>query len=151
MSIRKALVLNNGQIEQLQTGDTLSSVQDLVAAGNSETGSIVLGQPVYISGGGSVGLANADSAGKQRVFGLVYDASISAGVSGSILTDGLVDQADWTAVIGSATLVPQSVYYLDTTDGQLTAVAPSTGYVVEVGQALSVAVFEIYQKAPIKL
>jgi len=154
MSSRKPLVLNNGQIEQLQFGDTLDAfgIQlDLVLAGNANTGSIVKGQPVYVASGGSINLANAATAGKQRVFGLVYDTSILSGASGSIITDGELEQSDWTAVIGSTFLVPQSVYYLDTIEGRLSNTPPVTGYVVEVGQALSATSFEITQRQPIKL
>ena len=155
MATRKPLVLNSGQIEQLQSGDTLDAAiteVDLVTMTNGEASAISNGEAVYTDAADDVKLALADAAGTARVLGLVKTDSIAASASGSIQIDGIISIADWTAATGSATLTSGSVYYLDnSTAGNLTSTAPTTGYVVEVGQAISTTEMAITIKAPVKL
>lgn len=155
MALRKPLVLDSGQIEQIQAGDILDAAVteiDIVSATNKEVGDITIGMPVYLFEADQVKKAKADAAGTARVLGLVRAASIAADASGYIQTDGVLASADWTAVIGSTTLTAGSVYYLSAaTGGQLTTTAPTTGYIVEVGQAISTTELELSQRSPIKL
>lgn len=112
---------------------------------------INIGQPVYVKVNTHIDLAKADSAATMFVAGLV-SASASATFSGSYLSDGRIIQADWTAIIGTASLTPGAVYYLDNvTAGMLTAVAPTTGFVISVGQAKNTTTLDIEISEPIKL
>jgi hypothetical protein len=106
---------------------------------------MVSGQPVYVSGNNSVDAALADNVTTSEVVGLVLTGA-SSGNSGVILTEGSITKADWTAVVGSASLTPAATYYLsDTTAGALTVTAPTLRgrYVVRVGKALSTTVMDI--------
>lgn len=106
---------------------------------------MVSGQPVYVSGNGTVDAALADNVTTSEVVGLVL-VGASSGNQGVILTEGSVTKADWTAVTGSASLVPATTYYLsDASAGTLTGTAPVTrgNYVVRVGKALSTTVMDI--------
>jgi len=155
MALRKPLVLNAGQIEQIQAGDTLDATvteRDAVNLTNDNAGAITIGQPVYSSSAGGCDLAKADAASTKKVIGLVEAASIASSASGSIITDGILSSANWTSVIGAATLTSGAVYYLsEATAGEMTATAPATGFVVEIGVALSTTDFSLDVKRPIKL
>lgn len=148
MAIRKPLVIISGQVQQLPAGDTLDasvSEVDVIAATNSNIAAITRGQPVYVDGAGSVDLAAANASGTRQVLGLVLDASIASAASGNIQTDGVINLADWTSVVGAASLTAGSIYYLSATAGQLTSTAPTTAgqYVCRVGLALSTTEMEI--------
>lgn len=160
MALRKPLVLNAGQIEQIQSGDTLDAVAaevDVVSMTNNNASPIVIGSPVYCESASKVDLAKADATGTKDTFGLVKDVSIAASASGNIQTDGILvaTTTQWDAVAGTTGgLVAGTVYYLDAaTAGQLTATAPTTGghFVVRVGLALSTTELEISFSQPIKL
>lgn len=85
---------------------------------------IAIGQPVYVTGNNTVNLADADSINTSHVLGLAETAGTANGTM-NVLSSGTVNQADWTSVIGSATLTPGAVYYLSTIAGQLTTTPPS--------------------------
>jgi hypothetical protein len=148
MAVQKPLVIINGQVQQIPSGDTLSAASsevDVVSMTNANAGAITVGMPVYVSAAGSVNKASAGAAGTRQVLGLVKDASIAAAGSGFIQTDGILASADWTAVVGTTTLTAGSVYYLSATAGQLTTTAPtgSGNYVCKVGVAISTTELEI--------
>lgn len=148
MAIQKPLVIVNGQIQQIASGDTLSAAAsevDVVSKLNDNAGAITVGMPVYVKSTGAVDKAAATASGTCRVLGLVKDASISAAGSGFIQTDGVLSSVDWTDVTGSATLTAGAVYYLSETAGLLTTTAPtaSGSYVMKVGMAISTTEFEI--------
>ena len=158
--LRKPLVINGGQIEQLQAGDTLDAstgAVDVVQATNANASPIVIGAPVYPSVAGSVDLAKADAQATVQVLGLVKDTSIASAASGAIQTDGILSAttAQWDAVTGgTGGLTVGGVYYLDAANaGKLTSTAPTTGgqFVVRVGLAMSTTELDISIAAPIKL
>lgn len=160
MALRKPLVIVNGQIQQLQSGDTLNASvtgTDIVQKTNDNGGSIVIGAPVYVKSNGNVDKAKADASGTTRVSGLVADTSIASSASGSIQTDGVLNATttQWDAITGqTGGLTPGAVYYLDVaTAGKLTVTAPTTigQYVVEVGVAFSTSDLEISIRVPILL
>jgi hypothetical protein len=158
MSLKKPLVLNAGQIEQLQSGDTLDaniSEVDVVSMSNGEASSITICQAVYVSDANEVGLGKADAAGTAKLLGLVQATSIEAAASGSIQTDGILSATtgQWDAVTGeTGGLTANSTYYLSAaTGGDLTSTPPSTGYVVRVGLAISTTEMDISIENPIKL
>jgi len=155
MALRKPLVLNSGQIEQLQSGDTLDAPVtsiDVEVMTNGEAGAITIGIPVYISAADTVKKAKADAVGTSDVIGLVRTASIAASVTGDIQVGGVLSSADWTAVVGGVTLTSGSIYYLSqATAGQLTTTAPSTGFIVQVGIATSTTELLLDVKQRVKL
>ena len=155
MALRKPLVVVDGLVQQLGSGDTLDapiSEVDLVSLTNNNASAITIGQPVYSAAADACDLAKADAIGTARPIGLVKDASIAASASGNIQTDGILSNSDWTSVIGSTTLTSGSVYYLDNaTAGKLTATAPTSGFVVKVGIAISTTEMAIDIESPIGL
>jgi len=160
MALRKPLVINAGQIEQIQSGDTLDAVVaevDVVTLTNNNASPIVIGAPVYSDSDNKVDLAKADASGTVQTFGLVRDTSIAAAASGEIQTDGILSAStgQWDAVAGTTGgLTAGAVYFLSaTTAGELTETAPTTGgqYVVRAGLALSTTEMEISFTQPILL
>lgn len=153
MAIRKPLVLNNGEMEQLQAGDSIAH-PGLFERSNDNAAALVIGQPVYVSGDGAVDMAQADAASTKDVLGLCAEGIAIAG-SGNIQSDNVLTAStgEWDALTGDVGgLVAGSWYYLDeATAGKLTATAPTTGYIAKVGQALSTTELEISIKPTIKL
>lgn len=152
MALRKPLTIVNGQIEQIQAGDTLDASiasQESVNMTNSNAGAIVIGTPVYVDGNDSVDKAKADASGTKTVFGLVLDASIASSATGAIITNGFLTATtgQWDAVTGdTGGLTANAIYYLDPdTAGMLTTTAPTAvgDYVCPVGIALSTTVLKI--------
>jgi hypothetical protein len=102
---------------------------------------VVVGQPVYISGDNTINLADADTEPTSQVFGLVSVGATANGTA-NVLSEGSVNQADWTSVIGTTLLTPGSLYYLSSTAGQMTTTKP-TGSGVQVGRAVTTTKFDI--------
>ena len=160
MASRKPLVLNGGQIEQLQSGDTLNAAVtevDVVARTNDEAGAIVIGAPVYVFDNDGVKKAQANASGTAKVLGLVTNSSVSAGASATIQTNGVLTATttQWDAITGqSGGLTAGSYYFLDpSTSGKLTTTAPTSAgqLVVNVGLALSTTEMQINPEKPILL
>lgn len=156
MALKKPLVLNGGQVEQLQSADYISSV-DLPQLINGNAGSIVIGAPVYSSANDTVDKAKADAVGTANVIGLVADTSIAAAGTGGIQMDGVLaaTTGQWDAVAGTTGgLTKDVIYYLSAaTAGILTSTAPSVAgqYVLQVGIAISTTEMKIDIKQRIKL
>lgn len=148
MAAQKPLVILNGQIQQLPTGDTLAAASaevDVVVLTAAAT--VVKGCPVYISAAGSFNKANAAATGTAKVIGFAA-AGISSAASGSIQTDGILACAtgEWDAVAGTTGGLAAGVeYYLAASAGLISATAPSGSgnYVVKVGTAISTTELEI--------
>jgi hypothetical protein len=154
MSARKPLVIVSGQVEQLQSGDTLDASAnevDVVSLVNGEAGAIDAGMVVYLSAASTCKKSKADAAGTMEGIGLAR-ALISNGVPGDIQTNGQLTIADWTAVIGAAALTAGAHYYVsEATAGKMAAAAPATGYVQRIGIALSTTMMQINIQPAIKL
>jgi hypothetical protein len=148
MAVKKPLVVTNGEIQQLQAGDTIEH-PGLLNRTNNNAGAVVIGQAVYVDGGGTVDLAQADAAATKDVLGLVFDSTIAAAASGGVITTGVLTATtgEWDAVTGQVGgLTAGAKYWLDpTTAGSLTPTAPTTTgqYVAPVGKALSTTEFEV--------
>jgi len=146
MAVKKPLVITNGQIEQLQAGDTIEHPGIL---NRTYTSAAVIGQAVYVDGAGSVDLAQADAAATKDVLGLCFDTSVAAAASGGVITTGILTATtgQWDAVTGQVGgLTAGAKYWLDeTTPGSLTPTAPTVvgDYVAPVGKALSTTEFEV--------
>jgi hypothetical protein len=160
MALKKPLVLSGGQIQQLQSGDTLDAVASeagVITMTNANAGPVVIGTPVYVPVAGSVDKAKADASGTVQVMGLVASTSIAAGSPGTVQCDAALSAitTQWDAVTGqTGGLTAGSVYYLDpATPGKLTVTAPTTAgqYVVRVGLALSTTELDIGINPPILL
>jgi hypothetical protein len=156
MALKKAIVIGaDGEFEELQVGDTLDgpiAEVDVVSMTNDNAAAITQGQPVYVSGSLAVDEAQANAGGTTEVIGLVRDASIAAAAVGSIQTDGILDVADWTLVIGAAALVVGTVYWLSAAaPGQLTSTPPTgnPNRLVRVGTAISTTSLEISISSPV--
>lgn len=156
MAIKKPLVIgSNGEIEQLQAGDNIlaGSTTQSFSAINENAGAISQGQVVFVSSSGSVNLANNTSEATAKAIGVVEDASIASTASGSVLTDGAITVANWTAIAGAPTLTAGSVYFLDGVGGNITTIPPilAGSYVVRIGTAISTTTLEVSISRPIKL
>lgn len=156
MAIKKPLVIgSNGEIEQLQAGDNIlaGSTTQSFSAINENAGAISQGQVVFVSSSGKVNLANNAAEATAKAIGVVEDAFIASTASGSVLTDGTITVADWTAIAGAPTLTAGSVYFLDGVDGNITTTPPTLAgsYVVRIGTAISTTTLEVSISRPIKL
>lgn len=158
MAARKPLVIVSGQIQQLQSGDTLANVESgIVSLTNDNAGSIVIGAPVYSSSTASVDVAQADAIGTADVIGLVADTSIASAAAGNIQTNGILTATtgQWDTITGDAGgLTFNTTYFLDPDNvGKLTDTAPSLDgdVVTRVGKALSTTQMKIDIQPPILL
>jgi hypothetical protein len=142
MAQKKPLVLNSGQIEQLQSGDYIAGI-DVPQFTNDESGSIVIGTPVYVDANDGVKKGKADAVGTVNVVGLVSETSIAAAGTGGVQTDGILSATtgQWDAVAGTTGgLTKDVIYYLSAaTAGLLTSTAPSSAgqFVKKIGVGIS--------------
>ena len=145
MATKKPLVLNaNGQIEQLQAGDTLADVggDNAIALTNANASTAVICEVVYAANtADNFDKAQANASGTVEAIGLVADTAIASSAVGSVQTGGTftATTAQWDAVTGeSGGLTPGTKYFLsEATAGQLSTAAPSTGFIKQIGTALS--------------
>ena len=148
MASRKPVVLNNGEFEQLQAGDTLNatvSEVDAISLTNGDAGAHALGDAVYISAADTAMLALADAAGTKSAVALALGA-VSAAAVGNYQLDGVI--------VGLSGLTPGAVYYLsDTVPGGMSTTPPSTTgrFVVRLGIAKSATEFLIRIERAVKL
>lgn len=110
------------------------------------------GMPIYIDGTGRLQKAQSDLIAAHQVAGLMV-ADVTTGVSGDYLTDGPIEKLDWTTVAGTTDLTPGTLYYLDSTPGMITTVAPTADgyYVVPIGRAQTTRKLDIEIGQPIRL
>ena len=155
MSKKKPLVITNGQIERLQSGDRLD-LSNSATKQNNTGNTINIATPVYVSGTSNAIMAQADSQNTVRVAGLA-ESTTNNGDPIEVISDGVfvATTGEWDAVTGdSGGLTPGSDYWLSAaTAGELTTTAPdATGnFVQRVGHALSATELEIEVGQPIKL
>jgi hypothetical protein len=146
MAIRKPLVLSNsGDIEQLQSGDSISNPATITLTNGESSVAMTAGMISYMTGtADSVKRAIASGMSTGRAFAFCTSTSISAGSMGQFQADGVITLSSttlWDAVVtgGSGGLTSGAPYYVDpSTAGFITATAPSTtGQVVQkVGTAM---------------
>mgnify|MGYP006283583929 CR=1 FL=1 len=154
MATKKPLVITNGQIERLQSGDRI----DLGNSSNRQNDSgntINKCAPVYVTGN-NANLAQADSQSTVRVAGLA-EADTANGNVVTVITDNIFEATtgEWDTVTGeTGGLTPGADYWLSaTTAGQLTQNAPDADgeFVQKVGHALSTTELDIEIGQPVKL
>jgi len=159
MATRIPLVMVDGQVQQLQAGDTVDSpISELVkfTMTNANAGALVCGTPVYVSSADHIDKGRADSISTSELIGLMLSASTASGGNGIVVCDGVLTltTTEWNAIVGTAGLVTASVYYLDpTTAGKMTTTAPTTPgqWIVRVGYAISLTQMNIELQPPIQL
>lgn len=156
MALRKPIVLNSGQLEQLQSEDILTPVPNSLTVINEQIDPILIGGSVYISSANSIKYAKADLIGTKDVIGICIEDIAPSG-SGTIQVDGLLTLTteQWDLATGDmGGLTPGATYFLsDVTAGRITKVPPGVDehYVVKIGVAISTINFEILIGTPIKL
>lgn len=154
MAIKKPLTITNGQIEQLQAGDSID-LGNIVDRNNNSGGAMIVGQLVYINGVNAE-LAQADAQATIRVAGFVVVGGADS-TPVSIQTEGIVTltTGEWDAVAGTTGgLTPGSTYFLSAAvAGEGTETSPTAAgeFVVRCGHALSTTELEIDFQQPIKL
>lgn len=116
----------------LVQADDINQIIDILASGETalreiDTSALTVNKAIYISGADTFGLANATDDTKPAA-GFVKTVSATLG---EIVHSGPLD--------GFTGLTPGAVYYLDTTDGEITDTAPSAGGTIaqKVGRAWS--------------
>lgn len=151
--IRKPIVLVNGELQQIQSGDFVQSY-DAIQQTNNEVGSLLVGTPVYNDTDDTVKKAKADSAVTKDVIGLVFNGTIAPSGLGGVLLSGPLKATtgQWDAAFGtSGGLTKGARYFLsDATAGAGVSSAPSAdgSYVVELGLAISTT--ELRLSSPFK-
>lgn len=134
--------------------------QELDSYQNTDTVTILYGQPVWSPGSGTVQLAQGITA-MRKVVGLCADAAgLAVNGSGNFLVNGSLigTSTQWQAVTGQAGgLVPGARYYLDIYNpGKLLTIfstdgAPTGSYLVPVGHAISGTEFVFEPTTPIRV
>lgn len=159
MASRKPLVIIDGLVQQLPSGDTLNAPVtevDVVSKVNDNASTLPPGTPVYVKSNGNADEAQANNIATVQVLGF-YTASVLTTASGLVQTDGVLalSTGEWDAITGgSGGLDPGVVYYLDHDTAGLMTDTPTTDvgdFVVRLGKAISTTEFEISIEAPIKL
>jgi hypothetical protein len=121
---------------------------------NNAGSTVNIGEAVYVDGGGTFSKARANASGTVQCIGLA-SSSINNAASGQIVTHGemTATTGEWDAVTGgSGGLSAGTVYYLsEATAGKLTGTAPTTGWVLTVGIALSTTKMKVNILTPVKL
>jgi hypothetical protein len=109
------------------------------------------GQVVYVESSGHVALAMSDAMPEAGAIGLLF-ANIGIGGTATYMTEESITLADWTVITGTVSLTPGALYWLsNSVAGGLSDVAPTTGYVVQIGRATSATTFDIEIEESIRL
>lgn len=148
--IKKPLVLTDGEIEQIQSGDSLLPAPNSLTLSNGSSIDLPICGPVCISAADTAEVANAETL--PNAIGLVGEP-ILMGENGAVQTDGKITAttAEWDAVTGqTGGLTPGSVYYLGAIGG-LTVTPVITGYLTRLGIAVNSTDLEIKISRPIRL
>ncbi|MBW2562199.1 MAG: hypothetical protein JRE40_15275 [Deltaproteobacteria bacterium] len=158
MTIRAPLVIINGRIQELPIGDSIAG-----AGAGSGTGieaqaattgeDVVVSEILYLDGSGFANRAQANAIGTSHIIG-ICTLGATSGNTCEFLTEGVVSISDWTECIGSVSLTPGTLYFLDPSNaGQMVTVAPTTigQTVVIVGRAVSAQILDLTVTQPILL
>lgn len=148
--IKKPLVLTDGEIEQLQSSDSLASAPNSLSLDNGGAADLYVCTPVYITGADTVDVAHAGTL--PNVIGIVAEL-ITIGATGVVQTDGKLTAAttEWDARTGqTGGLTPGATYYLGDW-GAVIATPPVSGHLTRLGIAINSTDFEIKISRPIRL
>lgn len=114
----------------------------------------VVGNAVYVKpSNGHVALSQANAQPAAQCAGLAIEAKAPT-LAVLFVSQGKVSIADWTAIIGAASLAAGAAYYVDpSTPGLLTATPPSGigEFVVRIGRAMSSTLMDVNVEPPMLL
>jgi hypothetical protein len=133
---------------------TAANIPAVFTATNGEAGSIVIGAPVYVSASGTVKKAINTGSTTAFCMGLVNDVTVASSGTANIACYGVVTATtgQWDAVAGTTGgLTAGTRYFVGGTAGTLTSSIPGTGYLIEVGMALSSTVMILTIQQPIQI
>ncbi len=140
----EAGILLSGNTGDGESSELLSAIFD----SNAE-----LGMPLYVSGSGTVDLADASNAATAIVAGLSAE-QVDAAATGFFKSYGTLSRVDWSDVLDTGSvLVPGSQYFLATTPGKLTLTPPASigESVVICGLALTEQLLSVSVEPPMLL
>lgn len=146
MTLRTPIVMVNGQLQQLQAGDTMNLPSGIAYTADA---AFLAGQVGYPSAAGHLNLAKANSSATTKNCALAT-AGISSAASGVFQNSGVLrlTTTQWDAVAGTTGgLVFNTEYYLsDATAGMITGTCPSAGgsFVIPIGIAISTTDLQLY-------
>jgi predicted RecA/RadA family phage recombinase len=124
MAIKYPIVLNNGELEQLQAGDELPGGTLAISRINPYGGPIAICSVLSCN---ATHLAICERTDATEFTGLATE-TIAAGDPGDIQVSGIVEAgvAEWQNIItGGASLTPGAYYYADTW-GKMSTLVPAT-------------------------
>ena len=99
---------------------------------------VSVGQPIYVSELGFVGLAGSDSVPEACFRGFALE-SAGVGFAVTYQSDGVLTfpESTWDAITGdTGGLTPGALYHLAPAVGTMSKTPPSTGYFLVIGRAL---------------
>jgi hypothetical protein len=117
---------------------------EFISLPNRETITLSAGCPVANSVDGN-GFVRAVSGVNLCVGLLTQDVHIYS--NGQYQVGGVLILPDWTAIIGTSKLAPDSIYYTSVTPGKLTVTAPATPQIVGTSLSPTALSIEIEQIA----
>lgn len=149
-AIKRALL--DGDLSVASIADDLDYLEELTGFRTMTFAvAAVLGQPLFVESDGEVNLANAGAASTARVVGVALADTAMAATGPVSTTVARVERSNWTSVTGTEFLTPGATYFLDATNGMITATDPDSATSVEIGVALSTTVFLFDIQPPILL
>ena len=146
---------SGGRSHWQQTSPDLGTPEDPTLSyygENKELVTILKGQAVGIHFSG-VGIVYANASNNlKNAIGLMCE-DVGPGFNSLVCTDGPLELADWSSVIGAVFLSAKAIYFLSTTSGMLVTVPPIVdGQIVqEIGTAVSPTILELKVKRTIIL
>ena len=149
MALRKPIVLNAGQFEELQSGDTLdasTSDKEVVSLTNNNGSTVSKGDLGYIDAADGFDLADASAAGTADAICVVSDATIATATAGNVQLDGILT--------GLSLTTAGAIQYLDTATPGGIVESPPTGagnFIKQIGTAFSTTDLMIQFERRIKL
>jgi hypothetical protein len=94
--------------------------------------------------------ADAASEPTSQVCGFCRDETVLNAVFG-IVPAGRLELADWSIPLGTGLLTPGAVYYLSDVVGQIAATPPATGFIMQVGIAVTTRILDVDIKTRVRL
>lgn len=144
LTMDQNVVVAGGRIEAAPA--TYSITYDSNALSSAQKGSWV-----YIdTSSGEVVLATSQGTLTEAEVACVLSGSSAPGALVEVMTEGPLVMDDWTALAGTALLSPGLTYYL-TTGGLMSASAPTDGYIVSLGRAITTTEFDVEIRLPLGL
>jgi hypothetical protein len=156
VAAHKPMIMVDGIQYLLQDGDVIQAdslgINITPLLTNDDPSTVTLGMPMYVyDSGGLVRKAINTTLASSKILGLVYDASVLTTNPVTLQTKGQFTMSDWTSVIGSQYLTPNTYYFLDSTTGRLVSTAPLSGFITCVGIAINHIILDLNIETPIKL